>query len=288
MEKLTKVQFSNLDKVLYPAVGVRKLDIVKYYITVAPRILPFLEGRALVVTRYPDGVEAEGFYGKDAPQGTPDWVRLYHTYSEAAGRELDYIVCDDLDTLIWLANLAALELHIPLARIDKPNHPDMVLFDLDPQPPAGIPEVVKVARLIRGKLKDRGLEACMKTSGKRGLHVVAHLDRSETYETTRAYSHSVGVELAKETGIVSSEKGQKKPGTVYIDYPQNGRGRTMACPYSLRATSTATVSTPITWEELDDLDPTRFTLKNVAERNDHWKDFWASKKGKRPESKASS
>lgn len=288
MEKLTKVQFSNLDKVLYPAAEVRKLDIVKYYIIVAPRMLPFLEERALVVTRYPDGVETEGFYGKDAPQGTPDWVRLHHTYSESAGRELDYIICDDLDTLIWLANLAALELHIPLARIDKPDHPDMVLFDLDPQPPAGIPEMVKVARLIRGKLKDRGFEAFVKTSGKRGLHVVARLDRSETYEATRAYAHSVGVELAKETGIVSSEKGQKKPGTIYIDYPQNGRGRTMACPYSLRATPSATVSTPITWEELDDLDPIRFTLKNVPERQDHWRDFWASNKWKSRESKASS
>ena len=157
MEKLTKVQFSNLDKVLYPAAGLRKLDVVKYYITVARRMLPFLRGRALVVTRYPDGVEAEGFYGKDAPMGTPDWVRLHHTYSEAAGRELDYIVCDDLDTLIWLANLAALELHIPLARIDKPDHPDMVLFDLDPQPPAGMAEAAKVARLIREKLAESAL-----------------------------------------------------------------------------------------------------------------------------------
>jgi bifunctional non-homologous end joining protein LigD len=287
MEKLTKVQFTNLEKVLYPAVGVRKLDVVKYYITVAPRMLPFLEGRALVVTRYPDGVEAEGFYGKDAPMGTPDWVKLHHTYSEAAGRELDYIVCDDLDTLIWLANLAALELHVPLARIDKPDHPDMVLVDLDPQPPAGIPEMVKVARLIKEKLAKRKLDAWVKTSGKRGLHVVARLYRKETYEETRAYAHSVGVELAKETGIVSSEKGQKKPGTVYIDYPQNGRGRTMACPYSLRATPTATVSTPITWAELDDLDPARFTLKNVPERNDPWTGFWASMKGRRRGAKAS-
>lgn len=278
MERLTKVQFTNLEKILYPAAGVRKLDIVKYYITVAPRILPFLRGRALVVTRYPDGVEAEGFYGKDAPMGTPDWVKLHHTYSEAAGRELDYIVCDDLDTLIWLANLAALELHIPLARIDKPDHPDMVLFDLDPQAPAGLAEAAKVARLIREKLAKRKLRAWVKTSGKRGLHIVARLDRSESYEETRAYAHSVGVELAKETGIVSSEKGRKKPGTIYIDYPQNGRGRTMACSYSLRAIPAATVSMPIEWEELDTLDPSRFTIKSVPESNDPWKGFWESKK----------
>ncbi len=278
MERLTRVQFTNLDKVLYPVAGVRKLDVVKYYIRVAPRMLPFLEGRALVVTRYPDGVEAEGFYGKDAPQGTPDWVRLFHTYSEAAGRELDYIVCDDLDTLIWLANLAALELHIPLARIDNTDYPDIILFDLDPQPPAGMGEAARVARLIREKLAARGLKAWVKTSGKRGLHVVAPLGRRETFDETRAYAHRIGVELAKETGIVSSEKAQKKPGTVYIDYPQNGHGRTMACPYSLRATPTATVSSPLTWKELDSLDPSKFRIGNVPDRADTWKGFWKPKK----------
>ncbi len=278
MERLTRVQFTNLDKVLYPVAGVRKLDVVKYYIRVAPRMLPFLEERALVVTRYPDGVEAEGFYGKDAPQGTPDWVRLFHTYSEAAGRELDYIVCDDLDTLIWLANLAALELHIPLARIDNTDYPDIILFDLDPQPPAGMGEAARVARLIREKLAARGLKAWVKTSGKRGLHVVAPLGRRETFDETRAYAHRIGVELAKETGIVSSEKAQKKPGTVYIDYPQNGHGRTMACPYSLRATPTATVSSPLTWKELDSLDPSKFRIGNIPDRADAWKGFWKPKK----------
>ncbi len=279
MEKLTKVQFTNLEKVLYPLVGVRKLDVVKYYIRVAPRMLPFLEERELVITRYPDGVDAEGFYGKDAPQGTPDWVKLHHTYSEAAAREIDYIVCDDLDTLIWLANLAALELHIPLARIDKPDHPDLILFDLDPQPPAGMAEAVMVSRLIREKLKVTGLNAWVKTSGKRGLHVVAPTERRKTFDEIRAYVHKVSVELAKETGIISSEKAQKKPGTVYIDYPQNSHGRTMVCPYSLRATPTATVSTPLTWEELDGLDPSKLRINNIPDKMDAWKKFWSSKRG---------
>lgn len=278
MEKLTRVQFTNLEKVLYPTVGIRKLDVVKYYIKVAPMMLPFLEERELVVTRYPDGVETQGFYGKDAPQGTPDWVKLHHSYSESAGRELDYIVCDDLDTLIWLANLAALELHIPLARIDKLDHPDIILFDLDPQPPAGMAEVGRVARLIREKLKEKGLKAWVKTSGKRGLHIIAPTDRKETFDETRAYAHKLGIELAKETGIVSSEKAQKRPGTVYLDYPQNGHGRTMACPYSLRATPTATVSTPLTWDELEGLDPSKLRMDNVLDRVDVWKGFWKTKK----------
>ncbi len=274
MERLTRVQFNHLDKILYPAVGIKKLDVIKYYIRVAPRMLPFLEERALVVNRFPDGVEKEGFYGKDAPQGTPDWVRIFHTYSEAAGRELDYIVCDDLDTLLWLANLAALELHIPLAKVDKPDNPDMILFDLDPQPPAGIVEVVSVTRAIRDKLKARNLKAWVKTSGKRGLHVVAHIERRRTFDETREFAHEIGIELAKETGIVSSEKGQKKPGTVYMDYPQNGHGRTMVCPFSLRATPTATASTTLSWDELDVIDPYNFKLESVPDRADNWKDFW--------------
>jgi bifunctional non-homologous end joining protein LigD len=274
MERLTKVRFTNLDKVLYPLSSVRKLDVVKYYIKMAPRMLPFLEGRTLVITRYPDGVEAQGFYGKDAPQGTPDWVRLFHTYSEAAGRELDYVVCDDLDTLMWLANLAALELHIPLARIDKPDNPDIILFDLDPQPPTGMPEAARIARLIRDKLKERGLTSWVKTSGKRGLHVVAPLPKKDTFDETRAYAHKIGVELAKETGLVSSEKVQKKPGTIYIDYPQNSHGRTMVCPYSLRATPMATVSTPLRWDELDEIDLSRLKIDSVPKRADPWSGFW--------------
>lgn len=274
MEKLTRVRFTNLDKMLYPEAGIRKHDVVKYYIRVAPRMLQYLNGRMLMVNRFPNGIEEEGFYGKDAPQGTPDWVRKFHVYSEAAGRELDYIICDDLDTLIWLANLAALELHIPLAKIDKMDNPDMILFDLDPQPPAGILEAAKIAKAVRVKLKEQGLTAWVKTSGKRGLHVVAHVERRNTFDETRTFAHKIGIELANETGIVSSEKGQKKPGTVYIDYPQNGHGRTVVCPYSLRATPTVTVSTPLSWDELDGLDLGKFTINKIPDRDDPWENFW--------------
>jgi bifunctional non-homologous end joining protein LigD len=274
MDRLTRVRFTNLNKVLYPATGVRKLDVIKYYIQVAPKILPFLEGRALMVNRFPDGVEAEGFYGKDAPQGVPEWVKLSHSYSESAKRELDYIICNDLDTLLWLANLASLELHIPLSKIDKPDNPDMIVFDLDPQFPAGIEEAVKTAYTIKDKLKLRGLTAWVKTSGKRGLHILTPVERRNTFNETRAFAHEIGIELSKETGIVSSEKGQKKPGTIYLDYPQNGYGRTMVCPYSLRATPTATVSTPLDWSELEKLNPSSYTLNVISKRKDPWDKFW--------------
>jgi len=274
MEHLTRVRFSNLDKVLYPAAEVRKVDVIRYYIRVAPRMLPFLKDRALVITRYPDGVDAEGFYAKDAPQGTPDWVHLHHRYSESAGRELDYIVCNDLDTLLWLANLAALELHTPLARIDEPDKPDLILFDLDPQPPAGVKELAEVAVALRTKLKEKGLTPWVKTSGKRGLHIVAPLKRSHTFEETRKFAHSIGIELAEESKLVSSEKSAKGAGKVYVDYPQVGHGRTMACPYSLRATKGATVSAPLSWAELKELKLDELNIHTVPERKDPWARFW--------------
>jgi bifunctional non-homologous end joining protein LigD len=275
MERLTRVEFTHLDKVLYPKPGYRKLDVVKYFIQAAPRMLPFLQGRALVVTRFPDGVEGEGFYGKDAPRGTPDWIRRHHAYSEAAKRSLDYIVCDDLDTLLWLANMAALELHIPLSKVESIDEPDMILFDLDPQPPAGFKEAVAVAKILRGTLSSLGVEPYVKTSGKRGLHIVVHVERGYTFEETRNWAHAVGATLAEQTGFVSSEKRRvKPPGTIYIDYPQNGRSRTMACPYTLRAVEGAPASTPLSWSELDSVDPAKLNLETVPQRQDPWKGFW--------------
>jgi len=275
MERLTRVDFTNLDKMLYPKDGLKKLDVVKYYIQVAPRMLPFLRNRALVLTRFPDGIGLEGFYEKDAPKGTPEWVKKYRTYSESAHRYLDYVVCDDIDTLLWLANLAVIEFHIPLSQIDYPDKPNLVLFDLDPQLPAGFKEAVIVAKLIRQKLFDRGVKCFVKTSGKRGLHIVVHIRRDHIFEETRSWAHSIGIELAKETELVSSEKKLVKiPGKIYIDYPQNGHSRTMACPFSLRAIQGASVSTPLNWDKLGESKPPELNLKTVPARQEAWADFW--------------
>jgi len=281
LEKLTKVDFTNLDKILYPKHKITKTQIIKYYIKIAPLMLKFLKNRPLVTTRFPDGVEKKGFYEKNAPKGKPTWVQTYKRYSKTSKRNIHYILANNLDTLLWLANLAALEIHIPLSTTQSPQKPDIILFDIDPEPPANIQDAIKVAKTLKKTLNDHySLKAYPKTSGKKGLHVLVPVIPEHEYKKTKEFVHNIGKKLKKENEIVVSEFSQsQKPGTVYIDYAQNSAGRTMICPYSLRATPDATVSTPLTWKELEKgLKPQNFNISNVLERkNNPWKDFWTIK-----------
>lgn len=281
MERImSKVEFSNLDKILYPAISATKMQVIKYYAKVAPRMLPFLRDRPAVLTRFPEGVAGEGFYEKDAPMGTPKWVKTFRNYSEVAKRAISYIVCDDLDTLMWLANLAALEMHVTLARTNSFLKPDMVLFDLDPQPPAGTDEAIEVALLLRDKLDRLRLKSFVKTSGKRGLHVQVPIDNQYSYQDTRGLVHTIGKELSEASKLVASEHGRSRfPGKVLVDYAQNSHGKTMICPYSLRATPEASVSTPIAWKELEKgLKPEKFNIVSVAASKDEpWKGIFEHK-----------
>ncbi len=276
-QKVGNVRVTNLDRLLYPSMGVAKKEVIEYYIRGAPRILPFLSGRALVMQRFPDGVAGEGFYEKDAPPGAPDFVTIFPHYSRTAEREIRYVVCDSPDTLIWLANLAALELNIVLARTDDPERPDMLLFDLDPEPPAGFPEAMETARALRELLADLGLSSFVKTSGKKGLHVVIPLDRIYRFDETRTFVHAAGILLSRHLpGVVSELSGTHEPGTVFVDYLQNASWKTMIAPYSLRATAEATVSLPLAWEELrEGLVPEDFTIRTAISRTgDPWKGFF--------------
>jgi bifunctional non-homologous end joining protein LigD len=275
-EKLTKVSFSNLEKILYPKPKITKAQVIEYYIRVAPRILDIVKDRPIVLTRYPNGVDEKGFYEKDRPEGTPTWVKTATFYSETAERNVNYILVNDLDTLIWLANLAAIEIHMPLGRVDARDKPDVVLFDIDPEPPADFTKAVSVALLLKEKLDDLGLKAYPKTSGKKGLHIVIPIEREYTYKTTREFAHIVGQYLAKETDLVVSEfSDTKKPNKVFVDYTQNSHGKTMVIPYGLRATPDATVSTPLEWQEVKKgLKPEGLTLFTVGKRRkDPWKDI---------------
>lgn len=279
MKPLTRVKFTNLDKVLYPSLRVTKAQVIEYYIRVAPRILGFLAGRPVVRTRFPNGVHNEGFYEKDVPTGTPPWVRTFKRWSETAERSISYVVCDELDTLIWLANLAALELHVTLSKAESYETPDLVLFDVDPEPPLGFKEAVDVALTLKETLDALGFEAYPKTSGKKGLHLLIPILDGYSYRQTREFVHRIGVHLARQSDIVVSERSRsQEPGTVYIDYLQNSSGRTMVCPYSLRAEPGATVSTPVAWEELMVLDPENLNVFSVQDREmDPWEGFWENK-----------
>jgi bifunctional non-homologous end joining protein LigD len=277
---LTKVEFTNLNKVLYPEVGITKAQVIEYYIRIAPKMLDLLAKRPLSLTRFPDGVDKEGFYEKDIPKGTPPWVETFKRYSETAEREINYIVCNDLDTLLWLANLAALEMHMTLSTTDSFMSPDLALIDLDPEPPIGRDDTVQVALLLKEKLEALGLRSYVKTSGKKGLHAVIPLVPGYTFRQTREFVHQIGKHLAKESDIAVAEFSRsREPGTVFIDYLQNSHGRTMVCPYSLRATPTATVSIPLEWRDIrKGLNPEEFNITTVRKiESNSWKDLLQDK-----------
>jgi bifunctional non-homologous end joining protein LigD len=279
-EKLTKVEFTNLDKILFPKLQITKAQVIEYYIKTAPKILNILTDRPIVLTRYPNGIDKEGFYEKDAPQGTPPWVKTVKIYSETAKRDVNYILCNDLDTLIWLANLAAIEIHVPFSKADSREKPDFVFFDIDPEPPVAYEEAATVTLLLKEKLDKLGLKSYVKTSGKKGLHVLIPILREYTFRDTRAFVHEIGRQLAKENEIVVSEYSEtKKPGKVFVDYLQNSHGRTMVCPYSLRVTPEATVSTPLDWAEVKkEIKPAEFNILSVVKREkDPWKGILKNK-----------
>ena len=284
LKDLTKVDLKNLDKIFYPQINVTKGQVVEYYIRMAPKILPVIADRPLVLTRYPDGIDGEtqSFFEKNAPGGTPEWVKIKTIYSTTSKRDVNYIVCNDLDTLIWLANLAALEIHMPFSKIDSLDKPDLLFFDVDPEPPATLSDAAEVALLLKDKLLDLGLTPYVKTSGKKGLHVVIPIVPEHSFEETRAFVHKIGVELAKQSDMVVSEfKDTKKPGKVFADYLQNSPLRTMVIPYSLRPTPDATVSAPLEWSEVKKgINPSDYNIFSVVKRSSNpWKDIF-EKRGK--------
>jgi bifunctional non-homologous end joining protein LigD len=279
LKDLTKVKINNLDKCLYSEAKVTKGQVIEYYVRMAPKILPIIANRPLVLTRYPNGTKDSAlgktsFFEKNAPEGTPDWVKTFSIYSPTSKRDVNYIVCNDLDTLIWLANLAALEIHMPFATTADVDKPDLLFFDLDPEPPATLSDAAEVALLLKDTLDKMGLTPFVKTSGKKGLHVVIPIVPEHTFGEVRAFVHQVGVMLTKQSDIVVSEfKDTKKPGKVFVDYLQNSPMRTMVIPYSLRPTFEATVSTPLDWQEVKrGLNPLDFTIYTVPDRTGNpWK-----------------
>jgi bifunctional non-homologous end joining protein LigD len=285
LKSLTKVKLKNLDKCFYPDAGVTKGMVVEYYIKMAPKILPVIVNRPLVLTRYPDGIKdaqlgKTSFFEKNAPEGTPDWVKTYTIYSPTAQRDVHYVICNDLDTLIWLANLASLEIHMPFSTVKDIDRPDLLFFDVDPEPPATLSDAAEVALLLKDKVQSLGLTPFVKTSGKKGLHIVIPIEPEHTFEKVRAFVHAIGVELTKESDLVVSEfKDTKKPGKVFVDYLQNSPMRTMVIPYSLRPTVEATVSAPLEWSEVKrGINPSDYTIFTVAKRAENpWRGIFEKK-----------
>ena len=252
-----ELTLSNLNKILYPETATTKREVVNYYAQIAEVLLPHLRDRPLTVKRYPDGVAGKAFFEKNSPRHRPGWVRTVAVPSERRST-IDYTVVDGLPTLIWLANLAALELHAPLAQARDLGHPTAVVFDLDPGAPASIVECCAVALLLAGTFEQLGLESFAKTSGSKGLQVYVPLDRKASFEQTKHFAGSLAqlLEQAQPELVVSRQARSLRQGKVLIDWSQNDPHKTTISVYSLRATRRPTVSTPVSWNEV------RATLKS--------------------------
>ena len=248
-----KIQVSNLDKILYPKAGFTKGQVIDYYIRIAPVLLPHLKDRPLTMKRYPNGVEGEFFYEKNCPSHRPKWVRTAKVWSEGNQRIMDYCLANDLPTLVWAANLADLELHTSLSRKNNIERPTVMVFDLDPGAPADIVQCCEVGLWLRELLESMKLKCFAKTSGSKGLQVYVPLNTAATYDDTKSLSRALAQHLEHEhVGRVTSNMSKAlRKGKVFVDWSQNDEHKTTVCVYSLRAKEEPTVSTPVSWQEVE-------------------------------------
>jgi bifunctional non-homologous end joining protein LigD len=249
-----QIKLSNLEKVLYPRAGFTKGQVIDYYVRIAPVLLPHLAERPLTLKRYPNGVDGMYFYEKNCPSYRPPWMKTASVWSEGNNRFMDYCVVSDLPTLVWLGNLADLELHTSLARAPETQRPTVIAFDLDPGPPATIVQCCQVALWVREIFAQLALQAFPKTSGSKGLQVYVPLNTKVTYEQTKPFARAIArlLEERHPSLVVSDMKKSLRVNKVFVDWSQNDDHKTTVNVYSLRAKDQPTVSTPVTWEEVKD------------------------------------
>jgi bifunctional non-homologous end joining protein LigD len=272
-ETPSRVKLSNLDKVFFPDEGITKGDLIDYYRTVAPVLLPHLRDRPFTMRRYPDGAFGKAFFQKDAPSHMPDWIPRFEV--EVSTREtprkrklISAPILNDEDALVWAVNMGCIDMNTWYSRVDKPDRPDFVLFDLDPSADVSFKETVQVALLVKQALDALGLVSFPKTSSADGMHVLVPVERRYTYDETREFSEIVAGAIARtHRGLATTEWSKAKRRGVLIDSNQNGEGKTIASAYSVRPRAGAPVSTPLRWDEVDErLDPASFTMDVVLER----------------------
>jgi bifunctional non-homologous end joining protein LigD len=268
MHESHPVQITHADKVFWPAEGYTKGDLIEYYETIAPWMLPYLKDRPVMLTRYPDGIEGKSFYQKDAPGYAPDWFRRVKVYSEDSKREISYFILESVDALKYIANMGAVPIHIWSSRVPNLSSPDWLLFDIDPKG-STTPHAVRVAQETAAVLRSTGMRPYVKTSGQAGIHVVVGLKTGYTYEQARMFSEAVArVVVARMPDIATVLRTPAaRKGKVYIDYLQLGQGKTIAAPFAVRPQPGAPVSAPLKWNEVkSDLDPRKFNIKTMPPR----------------------
>ncbi|MEZ4703190.1 MAG: non-homologous end-joining DNA ligase [Rhodothermales bacterium] len=274
------VALSNPDKLFFPDDGITKGDLIAYYRRIAPRMLPYLDGRPLTLHRFPNGIAEGGFIQQQASAYFPDWITRV-TVPKTAGT-ITHVVADSPATLVYLANQGVITLHAWLSRVDKPRHPDRLIFDLDPPGKSGaggFDRVRAAARAVRTLLDELELPAYLMTTGSRGLHVVTPLDRSADFEAVRAFARDLAQRVAGRfpDELTVEQRKNKRKGRVFIDTLRNAYGQTAVAPFAVRALPKAPVATPLHWDELDDADlhPQRYTIRNLFGRIERGPDPWA-------------
>ncbi len=278
------IVIGHADKIFFPEDGLTKWDMVEYYKRIAPVMLPHMKGRPVTMLRMTDGIHGESFYHKETPAYFPDWIKRAPMAKEDG--VTNYVICDSAAALAYLADQACVTPHLWLSRFDRPHHPVLLIFDLDPSDPDFEP-VRNAALALRKLLTELGLPVYVKTTGSRGVHVVSPLDRSADFDTVRTFAEAVARYLADmdPENLTVEQRKEKRKGRVFIDTLRNSYAQTAVAPYALRARPGAPVAAPITWEELKDpkLRPQSYNIKNIFKRlasaEDPWVGMWAIKAG---------
>lgn len=265
-----QLELSNLDKVFYPETGFTKGGVIDYYSRIAPVLLPHLRGRPLTLKRYPNGVRGSHFYEKRCPSHRPPWVHTADIWSRHNQADIPFCLADDLPTLVWAANLGNLELHTSLSYARKIEQPSMLVFDLDPGPPAGLVECARVALLLRRSFATWGMESFVKTSGSKGMQMYVPLNVPVTYAETKPFAKELAETLERihPELVVSNMRKSLRKGKVLVDWSQNDAHKTTVCVYSLRAKERPTVSTPVHWDEVERAEQDRAPEGLVFEADD--------------------
>jgi bifunctional non-homologous end joining protein LigD len=248
-----RLKLTNLDKVLYPSAGFTKGQMIDYYARIAPVLVPHLKGKPLTLKRYPNGVDQLPFFEKNATKHRPDWIKTAPIWSEGNQRDVNYVLANDLPTLVWVANLAAIELHPSLSLATDIMCPRSIVFDLDPGPPANILQCCQVAVWLRAIFDHFKLQSFPKTSGSKGMQIYVPLNTKTSYRETKPFAHALARLLENEHRdlVVSDMKKAIRVSKIFVDWSQNDEHKTTASVYSLRARERPTVSTPVTWEEVE-------------------------------------
>lgn len=265
-----EAELTHLDKIYWPDEGITKGELLEYYHNIAPYILPYLKNRPLSLLRNPNGIKEKGFFHKDAGDSAPDWVKKKEIYSESTDKMINYLVCNDVQSLLYIVNMGCIEMNPWNSTIDKQDRPDYIVMDIDPSDKNTFEEVIDVALVIKDIMDETGMTGYCKTSGSSGLHVYIPFNKKHTYDESRDFAHilaSMVTERLPKITTLERSLSKRKKNQIYVDFLQNRQGQTLASAYSARPKPGATVSAPLEWSEVKyGLQIRDFTIKNMLQR----------------------